>query len=78
MGEPSSIRAILPAMLSSQCQSSQTLSIAVEDGAFQWRLSCSIIDQFISHQSYLRWNAHQLHLNSVLAQASAQLFTFIV
>jgi hypothetical protein len=41
------------------------------------RLSLPLIDQFIFHQSYVRRNSHQLHLNSVFAQAPAQLFTFL-
>jgi hypothetical protein len=50
---------------------------SVEDRAFQRRLSCPVIDQFIFHQSHVKRNPHQLHLNSVLAQAPPQLFTFI-
>jgi hypothetical protein len=56
---------------SHQRRFSQTLEIAWR----QCHLSCPLIDQFISHQPHVRRNPHQLHLN--LAQAQAQLFTFL-
>jgi hypothetical protein len=58
---------------SHQRRFSQTLEIARR----QCHLSCPLIDQFISHQPHVRRYPHQLHLNFVLAQAQAQLFTFI-
>jgi hypothetical protein len=36
-----------------------------------------LIDQLIFYQCHVRWNPHQLHLNSFLAEAPAQLLTFI-
>jgi hypothetical protein len=59
------------------CRSSQTLEIvrrqwSVKDGAFKCCLLCPLIDQ-----SHVIRNPHQPHLNSILAQAPAQLFTFI-
>jgi hypothetical protein len=43
----------------------------VEGGTHQCRISCPFIDQFISHQSHVRRNPHQLQLNSVLGQSSS-------
>jgi hypothetical protein len=49
-----------------------------KNGTFQYHPSCPLVDQFIYHQSHVRWNPHQLHLNSVLAQAPADLNGVVV
>jgi hypothetical protein len=68
MGKPTNIRRV-PFCLPNSENRSQTMVCQ--------RLSLPLIDQFIFHQSYVRRNSHQLHLNSVFAQAPAQLFTFL-
>jgi hypothetical protein len=62
---------------SHQHRSSQTLSKMEPTMPYVVLAMCLLFDQFICHQSHVRWNPYQLHLNTVLAQAPAQLFTFI-